>query len=162
MLRSRSLVILCIAACPLAQAGASPPPAAQYTITLNQQPVALIPGRFVLGGAIGELETLPAPFASSQLTGQGTSVTQLQYWFHVDGPSNGVQVPILITGRLRVRAENAVFKKGLVWGVTAQLIGIAYDGPLGPGVNQVDHESSVLDCNPLDEGALRRRRASRA
>jgi hypothetical protein len=79
LLRSRSLVVLCLAASPVAHASASPPPAAQYTITLNQQPVSLIPGRFVLGGAIGELETLPAPFASSQLTGQGASVTQLQY-----------------------------------------------------------------------------------
>lgn len=154
LLRSRSLVVLCIAACPLAQASANPPPAAQYTITLNQQPVSLIPGRFTLGGAIGELETLPAPFASSQLTGQGTSLTQMQYWFRVDGPSDGLQVPIHITGRLRVRAANAVFKKGLVWGVTAQLIGIAYDGPLGPEVSQVDHESSVLDCNPLAEGDI--------
>jgi hypothetical protein len=150
-LRWKCLLLLFVAA-PAARAGAVPD--AHYSIILKNAAEINVPGVFSLGGESAEIENLPAPFAHAHLDGQGTSRAEMQYWFHVEGPSDGLEVPLQIAGRVRISAGNSVFKKGFVWGVTAQLIGIAFDGTLGPGVGQIDNQHESVDCSPLSEGDI--------
>ena len=87
------LLALCIAALPLSEAAAVPLPAASYTVDFDGIPVASVPGSYASGGKLAELATLPAPSAHVHLNGAGTSYAQLQYWFRVEGPVDGVEVP---------------------------------------------------------------------
>jgi hypothetical protein len=153
-MRSRCLVVLCIAACGISQASANPLPAVHDSISLENGPEINVSGTFCGGGETGEIENLPAPLAYAHVTGKGSSRAEIQSWFRVDGPLDNLQVPIQIAGQVRIRAGNAVFKKGLVWGTTAQLIAISFDGQLGPGLNQVDYQFRTVDCSPLSEGDL--------
>jgi hypothetical protein len=144
--------LLGIAACPLS---ASSVPAAEYAITLNMGTPHTVPGSFVQGGALGEIEPQPAPVAFAHVAEQGTSHAQMQYWFRVNGPSPNVQVPIHIDGHIEISAGNAEFEEDMIWGVSAQMSAQALDGPFGQqGVAEIDNDTAGLSCNPNSVGPI--------
>ena len=103
---------------------------------------------------LGQIERLPSPLAFAHVSEQGTSHAMVQYWFRVNGPAPNVQVPIRIDGRVAISAGNAVFEQNMIWGLTAQLTAQALDGPLGPGVGEIDSESDGVNCNPNSVGPI--------
>jgi hypothetical protein len=145
---SAVLVFLC-AACPLSPARGVP--AGEYTVTLNGGAPQTGPGTFVLQGALGEIDLSPSPFAFARVAEQGTSIVQISYWFRVNGPPNA-HVPIKIDGRVQLSAGNAVFEQNLIWGVSASMSAQALDGPLGPGVGEIDSDADGVSCNPNSVG----------
>ncbi|HVP27942.1 MAG TPA: hypothetical protein VMW35_02115 [Myxococcota bacterium] len=153
-MRSRFLFAVCIVAWPLSQASAAPLPAATYEISLENGPTITVPGTFTTGGEIGEIQNAPAPLAHAHVAGQGTSRAILQYWFRVVGPAANLPVPIQISGEIQIDAGGAVFRQNMVWGVTAQLNAQALDGPLAPGVGEVDSKFSTVDCSPTSVGPI--------
>lgn len=134
------------------EAHAGPLPDATYSVTFNNGTPITAPGSYSTpGGEVGEVLTSPQPSAHARVAGVGTSVVQMTYWFRVDGPAN-TQVPVQIAGRVAINAGGAVFLKDYVWGVTAQLIAQSFDGPLGPGVGQIDSKFATVDCSPTSVG----------
>src|SRR5262245_38525615 len=151
-LRSELLLALCVAASPLA-AGAIPVPAAQYEVRLNNREQFDTPGSFSLGGASAEAAGVPLPRAHAHVNGQGTSSVILTYWFRVDGPSDGLAVPITLSGDVGIDAGNAVFRQNMIWGATAGITAAAFDGPVGLG-NEIDFKLSNVSCNPISVGPV--------
>ena len=127
-------------------------PAAEYTVTLNGGAPQTGPGIFNSGGAMGELQNAPAPLVFAHVTDQGTSIVQLLYFFRVNGPA--ASVPIRIDGLLEISAGGAVFEEDMIWGVSASISAQAFDGPLGPGVNEIDTEVRQIGCNPNSVGPI--------
>jgi hypothetical protein len=145
------LAFLSIAACPLAQTSGAVP-AAEYTVTLNGGAPQTGPGTFSSGGAMGEIQNAPAPLVFAHVADQGTSIVQALYYFRVNGPA--AEVPIRIEGLLDISAGGAVFEQNMIWGVSASISAQAFDGPLGPGVNEIDTEVRQIGCNPISVGPI--------
>jgi len=148
------LIVLGIAVLPLSPASSNPLPAATYDISFDNGTPITLPGTFSLGAKSAEIENLPAPLVSAHVIGQGSAFAQMLYWFRVNGPVANVPVPINITGHVLVSAGNAVFQQSMIWGVAASLIGISFDGQLGPGLNQVDYQFGNVDCGPISVGPV--------
>jgi len=134
----------------------SPLPQAQYSITLNHNLVSEAPGSFSSAGALGSIVSLPNPSAHAQISGVAQSFEQMIYWFRVDGPTDGVHVPVVITGDVSIDVIGGVFAQNKIWGATAQLIGQSYKSQLlgGDQLEQNDYQVASVDCNPGAEGPI--------
>jgi len=149
------LALLGVAALPPTLASAVPVPAAESSITFNNGTPITTPGLFTQGGLTGEIETDPAPFASAHVGGVGTSSIIFTYWFRINGPTANAHVPIQITGRVQISAGGSPpFEQNRIWGVTAGITAQSLDGPLGPGVGEVDSDAFSVDCSAISEGPI--------
>ncbi len=150
---ARLLVILGFAALPFSQAQAAPVPAATYSITLNNSAPLTVPGAYGSGDT-GEIQTSPAPLLSAHVSGSGLSRVEMEYWFRVNGPATNLPLTIQITGLVEIDATGASFQQNMIWGVTASITAQAFDGQLGPGINQIDGALADVGCNPNSVGPI--------
>jgi hypothetical protein len=151
-LRAGFLLAVGVAGCPLAPASADPIPAATYQITFNNGVPLNGPGTFTSGDETGQAESFPSPLALAHVSGQGNTRVEIRYWFRVEGPSDGIEVPIQIEGRTAIDAGNPLFFMNAVWGLTAQLVAISYDDELLSAQNQIENLHHDVGCNPLSTG----------
>jgi hypothetical protein len=150
----RVLAAVCLCAVPF-WAAADPIPDATYSVILNGNTVGSAPGSYGSPDLVGDVLNLPNPSVHAHVTGAGSSFEQLNYFFRIEGPADGMHVPIVINGSLHLSAAGGVFAQNKIWGTTAQLIAQSYTAQLfDPNLDQLDYQFQTVDCSASSEGPI--------